>query len=96
LRFDGFGELALWNRRCTSNHCLHRESDNHKLRCKQHTELDGNGSDECCRYAGNIHLYIGKRFDKREPIRDHNLHTDGDQWLRFDNVHGNSHRNRVR
>ena len=83
MRCGDFIYVVLWNGRCTSDHFLHGESDKHRLRYKQHTQLDGNGSNEYCHYAGDIYVYIGKRLNEHEPNGDDHLHADCDQCQRL-------------
>jgi hypothetical protein len=37
--------------------------------------LDDNRSNQYCYHAGDIHVHVGKRFDKREPEGDDYLHA---------------------
>lgn len=62
---------------------VHGESDKHKLRDQQHTELGGDGSDEYCHCAGDIHVASSKRLHEHEPNGDDNLHSDSNQcqWV---------------
>ncbi|MGA9805303.1 MAG: hypothetical protein WA383_06705 [Terriglobales bacterium] len=69
-------ELALWKRLGADDYLLYGGSDKHKLRYKQHTELDGSGGDQYCHHAGDIHLHIHKRFNEHEPNGDNHLHAD--------------------
>jgi hypothetical protein len=72
-------ELTLWQSVRADDHFLYREPDEHKQRCQQHIELDGSRRDECCYYAGDIHLHTAERFYEREPNGDDYLYADCDQ-----------------
>jgi hypothetical protein len=87
-----FVELALRKRVRADDYLLHGESDQHKLRCKQHTELGGSRSDKSCHHAGDIHVHIGERFNDDEPDGHNHLHADSDQCHRRGHVYANRHR----
>jgi hypothetical protein len=87
-----FVELVLWKRFHADDHFLYGGSDNHKLRHKQHTELGGSRSDECCHHAGDIHVQIGKRFNQHEPNGDNHLHANSSQRCWFDHLNVDRYR----
>ena len=87
-----FVEFGLWKRLGADDNFLHSESDKHKHRNKQRTELDGVGSDEYCHRAGDIHVHIGKWFDEYEPNGDDQLHVDSNECRRIDHVYANRYR----
>jgi hypothetical protein len=72
LRLDDF---AHWKRFRADDRFLFGGSDEHKLRYKQHTELDSSRGGEYCHHAGDIHVHIRDWFDEREPHGDDYLHT---------------------
>ncbi len=88
----GFPELALWKRFRADGHFLYGESDNHKLRYKQRTELGGHRSNDDCHHARDIHVHIGKRFDEYEPDGDDHLRAHCDQCLWLDHIYTNRYR----
>jgi hypothetical protein len=85
LRRDNF---AFWTKLRADDRFLYGKSGKHRLRCKQHPELVGGGSDERCHHAGNIHVRIAQRFNEHEPDHDDHLHADGDErrWVNHVNV----------
>jgi hypothetical protein len=93
-RTDGLrlGDFAHWNRVRADDRFLYGGSDEHKLRYKQHTELDSNRGDEYCHHAGDIHVHLRDWFDEREPDGDDHLHTDGYQCRGPDHVYANRYR----
>lgn len=96
LRVDDFIRVILWNRRCSGDQFLHGGSAKHSFRYKQHADLDGNGSNEYCHYAGDIYIHIGERLNEHEPVSDDHLHADCYECPRLDHVHGEGHCSSVR
>ena len=90
------GDFAHWNRVRADDRFLYGGSDEHKLRYKQHTELDSNRGGEYCHHAGDIHVHIRDWFDEREPDGDDHLHTDGYQCRGPDHVYANRYRKHVK
>jgi hypothetical protein len=97
-RTDGsrLGDFAHWKRFRAGDRFLRGGSDEHKLRYKQHTELDGSRGDEYCHYAGDIHVHIPEWFDEREPNGDDHLHSDCYQCRGLDHVYANRYREHVK
>jgi len=92
LRIDAFVKPAFWKRLGADDHFLYGGSDKHNFRYEQHAELDSSRSDEYCHRARDIHVSIGKRFNKHEPNGDDHLHTHSNQCRWFDHVHANRYR----
>jgi hypothetical protein len=92
LRLGEFIGRHHWERHRADDHILYGEPGEHQLRRKQHAELGSKGRDEHFHLAGDIHLKRRSRFHQREPDGDNDLHADGDQFRRFEDVHG--HRDR--
>jgi len=89
LRLDDF---AHWKRVRADDRFLYGGSDEHKLRYKQHTELDSSRGGEYCHHAGDIHVHIRDWFDEREPGGDDHLYTDGYQCRGLDHFYANRYR----
>jgi hypothetical protein len=74
LRCDHFG-FAHWETFQANDHFFYGGSGNHKLGRQQHNKLGDDRSNQYCHHAGDIHVHIGKWFDKREPDGDDYLHA---------------------
>jgi hypothetical protein len=54
--------------------------------------LGYNWGDESRDYAGIVYIHSGEQFYEREPDGYDDLHADGEQCFRFDNLYSHGHR----
>ena len=84
-------ELDSCQRRSAGDHVFYSESDEHKLRDKQHAELVGDGRDDSGHHAGDLHDDIGKRFDELKSNGNYDLHADSHKCRRLNDIQSNHH-----
>jgi hypothetical protein len=84
---DWDGDRAL-------DHVFCGQSDQRNHRYKQHAEVDDKRGNDDFYFSGHVQFHFGDRINERQSNHDDHLHIDSGQCYRFNNVHGNSHRNR--
>jgi hypothetical protein len=80
----------------TNDQLFHSQPYRYHFGLPQHAELDDERGDQSCHHAGDIHVHIRERFDRREPNGDDHLHPDCNQCLWLEHIDGKSDGNSVR
>ncbi len=87
MQLVDFADDFSWKWLCANDQFVCGRSGEHGLWRKQHAELVDEWSDKHFHHAGDVHVHVSERLDKRKPNGDDHLHADRNRRRRLNHIY---------